>query len=151
MSIWDSGNATNLNYDKGSWVFRMLEEAVGSMLFQKAMTDFSRRSIAGAADWETLADCFQQQNVPDFNARQFLLPWLKEKRVPRLVAEAEGRTVTIVQKGPNYVLPVTLEGVIPQGTERRRVWVRESKTKVQFAGVVSEVRIDPDEVLLLAR
>lgn len=67
LSLWDSGNETNLNYDKGAWVFRMLEV------------------------------------------------------------------------------------VTPQGIERHRVWVRESKTKVQFAGVVSEVRIDPDEVLLLAR
>ena len=41
MAIWASGNETNLNYDKGSWIFRMLEGAVGSKAFQQAMTDFS--------------------------------------------------------------------------------------------------------------
>ena len=30
MALWESGNETNLNYDKGSWVFRMLEVAVGT-------------------------------------------------------------------------------------------------------------------------
>ena len=151
MAIWESGNETNLNYDKGSWIFRMLEAAVGSKAFQQAMTDFSRRSLAGAADWETLAACFQKQNVPDFDARRFLLPWLKEKRAPRLSAQTQGRTVTIVQSGPAFALPVTLEAATSQGIERQVVWIRESPTEVQFAGVVSTVRIDPDEVLLLAR
>jgi aminopeptidase N len=150
MSMWESGNQTNLNYDKGSWVFRMLEVAVGAKAFQQAMTDFSRRSLAGAADWETLADCFQRQNVPDFDARQFLLPWLKEKRAPRLSVQTQGRTVTIVQSGPLFVLPLTLEGATSNGTERHLVWLRDSKTEVQFAGEVSGVRIDPDQVLLLA-
>jgi hypothetical protein len=48
-------------------------------------------------------------------------------------------------------LPVTLEAATSQGIERRLVWIRESKTDVQFADLVSEVRIDPDEVLLLPR
>ena len=115
------------------------------------MTDFSKRSLAGAADWETLAACFQKQNVPDFDARRFLLPWLKEKRAPRLTAQTQGRTVTIVQSEPAFVLPVTLEAATSQGIERHLVWVRESRTEVQFADVVSTVRIDPDEVLLLPR
>jgi len=114
------------------------------------MTDFSRRSLAGAAGWETLADCVQKQNVPHFDARQFLLPWLKEKRAPRLSVQTQGRTVTIVQSGPLFVLPLTLEGATPKGTERHLVWIRDSKTEVQFAGEVSGVRIDPDQVLLLA-
>ena len=151
MALWESGNETNLNYDKGSWVFRMLEAAVGTKAFQQAMTDYSSRSLAGAADWETLVDCFQKQSVPDFDARQFLMPWLKEKRAPRLTAQTQGRTVTIVQAGPAFVLPVTLEADTSQGVERHLVWIRDSKTDIQFADAVSAVRIDPDEVLLLPR
>jgi hypothetical protein len=49
------------------------------------------------------------------------------------------------------VLPLTLEGATSNGTERHLVWIRDSKTEVQFADDVSGVRIDPDEVLLLAR
>lgn len=151
MSIWNSGNETDLNYDKGSWIFRMLEAAVGTEKFQKAMTEFSKRSLAGSADWETLADCLERQKAPDFDARQFLLPWLKEKRAPRLTAQADGRTVTIVQAGPAFILPVTVEGTTSKGTERHIVWIRDSQTKVQFTEVVSGVRIDPDGLLLLAR
>jgi hypothetical protein len=150
-AMWNSGNASDLNYRKGSWVFRMLEEAVGREAFGRAMTDFSHRSLAGSAGWETLADCFQRQNVPEFDARAFLLPWLKEKGSPHLTAEVTGQTVTITQEGPDFVLPVTVEGTTDRGAERHRVWIRGTKTEVQFAGLVSGVRIDPDEVLLLRR
>jgi hypothetical protein len=150
-SMLGSGNSDDLNYDKGSWVFRMLEEAVGAESFQKAMTEYSRRSLAGDARWETLADCFQHRNIPDFDARQFLLPWLKEKTAPRLTAQADGHTVTIYQSDPSFVLPVTVEGRTAAGAERHLVWTRGNGAAVQFTGVVTEVRVDPDELLLLRR
>jgi Peptidase family M1 domain len=150
-SMLGSENSDNLNYDKGSWVFRMLEDAVGADAFQKAMAEYSRRSLAGDASWETLADCFQHRNVPDFDARQFLLPWLKEKTAPRVTAQADGHTVTISQSDPRFVLLVTVEARTAEGTERHRVWIRGNGATVQFAGVVSEVRVDPDELLLLRR
>jgi hypothetical protein len=151
QSMLGSGNSNNLNYDKGSWVFRMLEEAVGAEAFQKAMAEYSRRSLAGDANWETLADCFQHRNVPDFDARQFLLPWLNQKTAPRLTAQADGHTVTISQSHPGFVLPVTIEGTTAAGPERHRVWIRGSGATVQFTGVVTEVRVDPEELLLLRR
>ncbi|MCU1236105.1 MAG: hypothetical protein JWP63_4072, partial [Candidatus Solibacter sp.] len=46
---------------------------------------------------------------------------------------------------------VTVEGTTSKGTERHIVWIRDSRTKVQFTEVVSGVRIDPDGLLLLAR
>jgi hypothetical protein len=49
------------------------------------------------------------------------------------------------------MLPVTVEAATSQGIERHLVWIRERKTDIQFADVVSAVRIDPDEVLLLSR
>jgi hypothetical protein len=150
-AMWGSENSSDLNYDKGGWVFRMLEGAVGRDAFGKAMTEFSRRSLAGAAGWETLAECLDRQKVAEFDAAQFLLPWLKETRAPRLRAQAEGRTVTVVEDGPAFVLPVTVEGTTARGTERHRVWVRGELTEVQFSDAVSGVRIDPDELLLLRR
>jgi hypothetical protein len=88
---------------------------------------------------------------PGFDAAEFLTPWLKEKQAPRLRTEQEGRRVTIVQDGPAFVLPVTLEATTSQGTERRRVWIRGSRTEVEFTEPVSAVRIDPDEELLIKR
>lgn len=151
LAIWDSGNQSNLNYDKGVWIFRMLEQSVGSSGFQKAMAEFSKSSLAGAADWETFVECLQKQQVPDFDARQFLLPWLKEKRAPDLKTLVEEDKVTIIQTGPLFALPITLEVTMTNGTRRKRVWIKESKTVVQFDGPVSKVTIDPDQVLLLPR
>ena len=144
-------NNSGIAYFKGPWVFRMLEEAVGSEAFQRAMAEFSRRSLAGAATWETLAECFQEQKVKDFDARAFLLPWLNEKSAPHLTSQIDGQTVTIRQSEPYFILPVTIEAETPQGTGRHRVWINGSETAVQFAADVSGIRIDPDELLLLRR
>jgi hypothetical protein len=148
--IWESGNQTNLNYDKGSgysgcsrWRWKQGVPAGDDRLFQTL--------TCRAADWETLVDCFQKQNVPHFDASRFLLPWLKEKRAPRLSAQTQERTVTIVQSGPAFVLPVTLEGATSKWNGAASGLDSGSKTEVQFADVVSAVRIDPDEVLLLSR
>jgi hypothetical protein len=148
-NLLEDENNAGIAYFKGPWLFRMLEEAVGSEAFQKAMADFSRRSLAGAATWEVLAECFQEQKAADFDARAFLLPWLKEKSAPHLTAQVDGRNVTIRQSEPYFILPVTVEATTPQGAERHRVWVRSSETAVRFAGDASSVRVDPDQLLLL--
>src|SRR5205814_2264187 len=134
------------HYDKGSWIFRMLEEAVGGDAFRKAMTDYSRRSLAGSATWETLADCFQKAK-PDFDARTFILPWLKEKSVPRLTAQIDGRDVTIRQQEPYFMLPVQVEGKTAAGVEHHLVWIRGNEAAVEFTAAVTDVRIDPNELL----
>jgi hypothetical protein len=146
-----SSNSSNLNYHKGGWVFRMLEEAAGREGFQKAMAEYSRRSLAGEAEWDTLADCFQKQNGVDFDVRQFLLPWLQEKTAPQLTATVNGRSVTVSQQGPQFILPVTLQATTATGVERKRVWLRGDKATIEFTDSVSSVRIDPDEWLLLRR
>jgi aminopeptidase N len=142
---------TDLNYDKGSWVFRMLEEAAGTDAFAKAMTRYSLRSLAGEATWEVLAECFQEPGTPGFDARTFLLPWLQGKSAPHLTAQVDGRRVTIRQEEPFFPLPVTVEATTAQGTERHRVWIRGREAIMEFSGDVTEPRVDPDEVLLLRR
>jgi hypothetical protein len=148
-SIFEETFNTNLNYDKGAWILRMLEDAVGGDVFRKAMTQYSRRSLAGEATWEVLVECFQQQNVAGFDARAFLLPWLQEKRAPRLTAQIEGRHVSLRLDAPYAALPVIVEARTSQGSERRRVWVRNGEAALDYAQDVTQVRVDPDELLLL--
>jgi aminopeptidase N len=150
-SILEDQYNSNLNYDKGSWVYRMIEEAVGRDGFTKAMTRYSRRSLAGEATWEVLAECFQELGTPDWNARAFLLPWLKEKRAPHLTAQVDGHRVTIRQDEPFFQLPVTVEAKTAQGTERHRVWIRGREAVTEFSGDITEPRVDPDDVLLLRK
>ena len=151
ISILEDVDNTNLNYDKGAWIFRMLEQAVGSEAFAKAMTQYSRRSLAGAGDWQALADCFQEQNVPGFDARQFLLPWLKERSAPRITSRIEGSTVTLHQDAPLFPMRVELEAATPQGVERRQVWMASADVTATFSDAVSTVRVDPGQLLLLKR
>jgi hypothetical protein len=151
MAIWESGNGTDLNYDKGSWIFRMIEEAVGREAFDRALTEFSRSSLGGSAGWEVLADALERQHVAEFDARAFLLPWLKEKSAPQFGIEITGDTVRVVQQGPIFALPVTVEATTSKGPERRLVWIRERAAEVRFSEAVSGARIDPDGELLIAR
>lgn len=147
-SILEEKFNSNLHYNKGSWIFRMLESAVGTDAFRSAMREYSRRSLAGEATWEVLAECFQKQKGADFDARGFLLPWLQEKSAPDLRTQVAGRRVNVRVQPPFTVLPVVVEAKTMQGTERQTVWVRGGEATVEFGGDVTEVRLDPDELLL---
>jgi hypothetical protein len=150
-SILEDESNAGVAYSKGAWVFRMLEGAVGAERFQRAMTDFSRLSLEHGATWELLAECFQRQGVPDFDALAFMKPWLKEKSAPRITAETQGQRVILHQAEPYFVLPVTIEATTSKGVERRSIWIRSAAAEVSFAEGVSNPRIDPDGSLLLRR
>lgn len=147
--MWNASSSWDLTYEKGLWVFHMLEEIAGPRKFNAAMALYSKRSLAGESTWETLADCFDRQNVPEFHAREFLLPWLKESSAPRLEAHAEGNKVRVTQQGPIYVLPLTVEAVVAGSPARRTLWMRDASTEIVFGGAVSSVKLDPDGQLLL--
>jgi hypothetical protein len=149
VPMWNAPGSWDLSYEKGLWIFHMLEEIAGAQKFNAAMTLYSKRSLAGESTWETLADCFDRQNIPEFHAREFLLPWLKESSAPRLEAQVEGSKVIVAQKGPLYVLPLTVEAVVAGAPVRRTLWIRDASTEFAFGSEVSSIKIDPDRRLLL--
>jgi hypothetical protein len=151
VSILEDESNGGVSYSKGAWVFRMLNEAVGEEAFQKAMTEYSSLSLAQAAGWEVLAECFQRQGVRGFDARAFLTPWLMEKSAPGLTAETRGDRVILHEAEPLFILPVTIEATTAKGIERRTNWIREEETAFSFDGEVSNPRVDPDGLLLLRR
>ncbi|MGA7928108.1 MAG: M1 family aminopeptidase [Candidatus Sulfotelmatobacter sp.] len=151
VSILEDESNGGVSYSKGAWVFRMLNEAVGEEAFQKAMTEYSSLSLAQAAGWEVLAECFQRQGVRGFDARAFLTPWLMEKSAPGLTAETRGDRVILHEAEPLFILPVTIEATTAKGIERRTNWIREEETAFSFDGEVSNPRVDPDGLLLLPR
>jgi hypothetical protein len=150
-SLLEDENNRGVAYAKGAWVFRMLEDAMGSDAFQKAIAEYSRSSLAHPSGWDVLAALAQRYAPPDFDARSFLLPWLAGKRAPHLTAEASGHNVTIRHDPPGFFLPVTIEASTAQGMERHRVWIKGSETVASFSGDPSDVRIDPGGSLLLRR
>lgn len=149
VSILEDEINGGVSYSKGAWVFRMLNEAVGEEAFRKAMTEYSSRSLAQAAGWDVLAECFQRRGVQGFGARAFLTPWLKEKSAPRLTAEANGDHVILHEAGPLFVLPITIEATTPKGIELRTAWINGERTVLRFDGDVSNPKVDPDGLLLL--
>jgi hypothetical protein len=97
-SLLEDESNSGVAYVKGPWLFHMLEDAMGGDGFQKAMTEYSRRTFTQPAGWETLAECVQRYASPNFDARAFLLPWLAGKSAPHLTAQPDGRRVTIRQE-----------------------------------------------------
>src|SRR6185437_7854305 len=150
-SLIEDENNGRIAYSKGAWVFRMLEEAVGAEAFQKAIAEYSRRSLEHPAGWEVLADCVQANAPKGFDARAFLLPWLTGKSAPHLIAETSGRTVTIHQDAAYFDLPVTIEASTAHGPERHEVWSKSAQASVDFADVPTIVIVDLDRALLLRR
>jgi aminopeptidase N len=148
-SLLEDENNGGVAYVKGAWLFHMLEEAMGKIGFQKAVAEYSSRSLAHPAGWELLAECAQHYAPPDFDARSFLLPWLTEKRAPHLTAQIDGATVTIHQEPSVFELPLVLDASTARGPERQRVWIKGPETVVTFSGSVSGVKLDPDGSLLL--
>jgi aminopeptidase N len=148
-NILDDENNGGISYSKGAWIFHMLNEVVGDEAFDRAMTKYSSESLAGGAGWEILAECFQDQRIPYFDARAFLTPWLKGKSAPGLSTETRGNDVLLHQSQPFFLLPVTIEATTSKGIERHMAWVREVETVFTFDGAASNPRIDPDGQLLL--
>jgi len=149
--VHDDSNS-GIAYPKGSWIFRMLEDALGTPAFQKTITEFSRRSLAHAGGgWELLAECAQHNAPADFDANAFLRPWVEEKSAPRLTAQADGSKVTVRQEAPFFSIPVTIEASTTSGTERKRVWIKGAETAVEFSSAVASPRIDPDGLLLVRK
>lgn len=150
-SLMEDENNGRIAYSKGAWVFRMLEEAVGTTAFEQGIAEYSRRSLQHPAGWEVLADCVQSYAPKDFDARAFLLPWVTGKSAPHLVAEISGDTVTVRQEPPYFDLPVTIEVSTAHGPERRALWIKSAQAAVAFAEAPTSVVIDPDHALLLRR
>jgi hypothetical protein len=141
-----SGAASS--YAGSGWLFRMLEDGMGSDRFARVIAGCP---IRPPATWEIFADCAQRQARNDFDVRKFLMPWLNGNRAPRLTATANVRTVTIHQEAPYFTLPVVIEAMTEQGPERHRVWITGAEASVDFFSFASDPKIDPDGLLLLDR
>lgn len=148
-SLLEDRNNSGIAYMKGPWIYRMLQDAIGVEAFDHAMTEYWAGQTVRRQGWEDLARTVQKYAPQDFDARQFLLPWLTGTRAPHVTAELKGGAVILHTEPADFILPVTVEATTGAGTERRRVWVRGATTPVSFPSAVTEVKIDPDGLLLI--
>jgi aminopeptidase N len=141
------------SYEKGGWVLHMLRQEVGDSLFHRIIQTYYKDfkgSNADTRDFEAVAERVTQKDL-----RWFFDQWLYRPGLPSLnsrVTEKNGElTVTIIQKGEPYQLPLEIALVSADGTRViKEVLVRTNEESFTFkvAGKTN-VEIDPDHKLLL--
>jgi hypothetical protein len=149
-SILTDNSNSGVSYSKGAWIFHMLSGILGEEAFDRGMMEYSRRSLKQAAGWEILADCLQKQ-TSTVDVHTFLKPWLSEKTAPVVTVKMEAQTAVIHQTSPFFNLPITLEGKTAGGSERQTIWIHGEDTPITFKEKVSDLKVDPEEMLLLKR
>jgi len=142
-SLMEDRQNAGIAYFKGPWIYRMLEDALGTDAFNRALAEYCVGQRIRRLDWEDLAKSAQKYSPPGFDARQFLLPWLSGMRAPHLTAEGQGSTAIIHSEPGGFFLPVMIEAKINKGRERHRIWIRGTATPVTFSDKISELKIDP--------
>jgi hypothetical protein len=135
-------------YHKGAWIFRMLEQQMGVERFDRAIAEFSKRSLATPVGAQAFMDIFEASQP---GLRRFLTPWIEETSAPRLHLRIAGNTVTISQLEPLFTLPLDLDVQTAAGKVRKSVRLTGREVTVDAGSAVSSVVLDPDWKLLLRR
>lgn len=84
--------------------------------------------------------------------RPFLSPGMAYRKAgPHVTTQIAGRALTIRQEPSVFEFPLVVETSTARGPERQRVWIKGPETVVTFSADVFDLKIDPDESLLLNR
>jgi aminopeptidase N len=142
-----------IGYGKGSMVFHMLRQIVGSDVFFETLRQFSREYGGKQASWQEIQKVFETSSGRRLDV--FFRQWLDRMGGPKLKLEAvQTRTSTrgyrvdgeVVQEGDVYELPLPLE--IDDGVEKRRILLEASKRRNPFSVEIPNwpltLKVDPD-------
>lgn len=149
----DLSNA-GISYDKGAWVFRMLEETVGQDVFDAGFRAFVSAPLGGTASLDVFLEKMSAAAGRDI--RPFMEPWLENDRVPDLRASIEGSDIVLeqVQEGIPYLLDVDIDMVASGDTTRVIVPLHGPSGRIPLPPLSTSVDalvIDPDRRWLIRR
>ncbi|MEM0963486.1 MAG: M1 family aminopeptidase [Bacteroidota bacterium] len=149
----DLSNA-GVSYDKGAWVFHMLETAVGQEVFDAGVRAFVSIPPGEPASLNEFIDGMSM--VAGRDIRPFLDPWVENDRVPDLRARVEGSDIVLeqVQDGLPYLLDVDIDVVAAGDTTRVTIPLRGPSGRAPLpplAASVDALLIDPDRRWLIRR
>jgi aminopeptidase N len=130
-------------YQKGAWIFKMLEGTLGEKKFNEIMTRFAAESQKNPQTVEAF--------IKHTGQEAFLKPWIYEQSAPVLSVTTNGNQVAITQAGPLFDLPLTVELKTVTSLSRQKVRVSGRVTLVRADADVISVVLDPDRDLLLKR
>ncbi len=151
QSILGDPDNGRLHYTKGLWIFTMLERTLGRPAFDRGMRSFVTR-FGGPAGHQELARSLS--TAAGRAVEPFLLPWLRSRTIPDVVASMAGSRVMLAQRqaGARFDLPLELSLETESGVLRRTIHLTANADAELDAGVpVTTVRVDPDHRMLLRR
>jgi hypothetical protein len=153
QSILGDPDNGNIHYTKGSWIFHMLNRALGDSVFDLGMREFIARCGYGPDGYEELIAAMSHAAGRDM--RGFILPWLTERYVPDVEARVDGSRVIVTQQQPGapFDLPLQIALETSAGEVRRAVHLttRADTVDVGDLGTITQARVDPDHDFLMRR
>jgi hypothetical protein len=150
------GNPDNgsIHYVKGAWIFHMLEKTMGQQAFDQGMRNYIQIPRDHKAGYEEFIAAMSKAAGHDMST--FITPWVTAKYIPDLKARIEGSRIIVTQQQPDVVFAIPVQLGITTGfgaTVDRTIQLSGRTTTLDVAslGTIRDVRVDPDNVLLLRR
>lgn len=148
------------NYQKGAWVLHMLRGLLGDTVFMRGIRAYYDAHKEGNATTEDLRAAMEKASGLDL--REFFTRWVYKSGHPRYEATwawsesgREGGTLSLrlnqMQRDEAFLTPLTVEFVLPGNKTKReliRPTAKEFAASFTLPSRPTEVRIDPDEVVL---
>jgi hypothetical protein len=151
VGILTDYNNRGVAYSKGAWTLRMLRDRLGEATFLRGLRTYMDTEAGQPAGVPEFTAAMSR--AAGFDVWPLLRPWIEEDVTPDLTGTVVGNRLRIVQAGPIFDLPVTVELTTSSGVVRRQVMIdaREEEFDISGAGQVTAVRLDPDRQLLMRR
>jgi hypothetical protein len=157
----------NLADAKGHWVYHMLRGRVGDELFFDVLRNFIEDAAKSGISLASVRQSFIAAAPAELDLETFFAEWLDRAGAPVVEMEwhpastSDGSAPTDcidvhlrqTQEGGVYHLPLELEIETSGGPQRKEVALneREANFVVATHGRATEVRLDPDDRILLWR
>jgi aminopeptidase N len=152
---------------KGHWVYHMLRGRVGDELFFDVLRDFIRDAATSGISLASVRDSFIAAAPADLDLKGFFAEWLDRAGAPVVEMEWHPSTppdgkasadrievrLRQTQEGDLYHLPLELGIETAGGPQRKEVELdtREATFVIETTGRATDVRVDPDDRILLWR
>ena len=143
----------NLSDAKGHWVYHMLRHRIGDELFISVLQQLVDTYGGQRMSLQDLRDAYIKSAPPQAALDQFFEQWLDRVGTPSLHHEwrvDHGQThVVIKQQGRPYDLWLDIGIETEQASELHRLRITEEKHEFTFPGEAKQVRLDPNDKLLI--
>ncbi|HEV7375362.1 MAG TPA: M1 family aminopeptidase [Pyrinomonadaceae bacterium] len=147
------------NYEKGAWVLHMLRGTLGDTAFFKGIRAYYLAHENGTASTEDLRAALEKASGVDL--KEFFARWVYASGHPSYEASWTWQSIrgkrgvlTIqlrqTQTDAPFLTPLPIEIVTSNGVQRTTLKPtgKETTTRISLASQPTDVRIDPDEIVL---